>query len=230
MAIVRFKDLCIDDTDSDRGQHFWSQVLGLRIHRDNGRSGDQEYAWLEGTTPQQRVWINEVPEAKLVKNRVHLDVVATSLSELEALGARHLEDFERWTVMAAPDGQEFCAFLREEVPQYRLKDLVVDSQDPGPIAQWWHSVLGGELDRHDVHPWWWVDAIPGAPFESMDFVEVPEAKTAKNRVHWDVQVDGSAGVQGLLEAGASLLRAKGGDISWHVMADPDGNEFCVFAD
>jgi hypothetical protein len=64
----------------------------------------------------------------------------------------------------------------------------------------------------------------------MDFVEVPEPKAAKNRVHWDVQVDGAAGVQVLLGAGASLLRAKGGDISWHVMADPDGNEFCVFDD
>jgi catechol 2,3-dioxygenase-like lactoylglutathione lyase family enzyme len=230
MAIARFKDLCIDETDVSRGLHFWSQLLGLRIHRDSGGTGDDEHARLEGATPQQRVWINQVPEAKAVKNRVHLDVLATSLAELEALGARQVEDFERWTVMAAPDGQEFCAFLREEVPEYRLKDLVVDSQDPGSIAQWWHAVLGGELGRHDVHPWWWVDAIPGAPFESMDFVEVPEPKATKNRVHWDVQVDSAAGVQALLEAGASLLRANGGDISWHVMADPDGNEFCVFDD
>jgi len=53
---------------------------------------------------------------------------------------------------------------------------------------------------------------------------VPEPKTVKNRVHWDVFGD----VDRLVEAGARVLRERGGDISWTVMADPEGNEFCVF--
>jgi hypothetical protein len=44
-------------------------------------------------------------------------------------------------------------------------------------------------------------------------------------VHWDVSVNS---VQPLLDAGATLLRAKGGDIGCHVLADPEGNEFCAF--
>jgi catechol 2,3-dioxygenase-like lactoylglutathione lyase family enzyme len=221
MAIARFKDLCIDAVDPDGDMRFWSEVLGLRVLRED------DNAWLAGSTPQQVIWVNQVPEPKAVKNRVHLDVFAYSLSDLQDLGARFVEQFEHWTVMTDPDGQEFCAFLRDEVGKYRLKDLVVDSQDPEPIARWWHKVLGGVLDHHPDNPWWWIDKIPGAPFESLDFVEVEEPKTVKNRVHWDVLVPS---LQPLIDAGATLLRPRGGDISWHVMADPDGNEFCAFTD
>ena len=57
------------------------------------------------------------------------------------------------------------------------------------------------------------------------FVPVPEPKTVKNRIHWDVL---APDVDALLAAGATLLRAPDDDIGWHVLADPDGNEFCVF--
>ena len=56
---------------------------------------------------------------------------------------------------------------------------------------------------------------------------MPEPKTVKNRIHWDVS---AAAVQPLLDAGATLLRARDDEISWHVLADPEGNEFCVFLD
>jgi hypothetical protein len=58
---------------------------------------------------------------------------------------------------------------------------------------------------------------------------VPEPKAAKNRVHWDVTLVGST-VENLVVAGARLLRAQDDDIRWSVMADPEGNEFCVFAE
>jgi len=62
----------------------------------------------------------------------------------------------------------------------------------------------------------------------MDFVPVHEPKTAKNRVHWDVTVPDVESVAALVTAGATLLREPGGDIGWHVLADPEGNEFCAF--
>jgi hypothetical protein len=65
------------------------------------------------------------------------------------------------------------------------------------------------------------------PIQTMDFVPVPESKTAKNRVHWDVTASEPAA---LVAAGATLLREPGGDIGWWVLADPDGNEFCAFTD
>ena len=54
---------------------------------------------------------------------------------------------------------------------------------------------------------------------------VPEPKTVKNRIHWDVDVDD---VQRLLDHGATVLRGADDVVSWHVLADPEGNEFCAF--
>jgi hypothetical protein len=53
---------------------------------------------------------------------------------------------------------------------------------------------------------------------------VPEPKTVKNRIHWDVV----GPVAGLVSAGATVRRAPDDEISWTVLADPDGNEFCAF--
>ncbi len=53
----------------------------------------------------------------------------------------------------------------------------------------------------------------------------PEPKVVKNRVHHDVDGDTAA----LLALGATLVRRRDGDIRWDVLADPEGNEFCVFA-
>ena len=64
------------------------------------------------------------------------------------------------------------------------------------------------------------------PILTMDFVPVPEPKTVKNRIHWDVTVPG---VAPLVEAGATVLREPGGGIGWHVLADPEGNEFCILS-
>ncbi len=73
----------------------------------------------------------------------------------------------------------------------------------------------------------YVDRVPGAPYDSLDFAPVPEPKTVKNRIHLDVT---TADVDALVAAGATVLRAKDDQIGWTVMADPDGNEFCAFTD
>ena len=56
------------------------------------------------------------------------------------------------------------------------------------------------------------------------FAPVPEPKTVKNRIHWDVE---TTDVQALLDRGATVLRGPDDDIDWHVLADPEGNEFCA---
>ena len=63
--------------------------------------------------------------------------------------------------------------------------------------------------------------IPGAPFASLDAVPVPEPKAAKNRVHLDVVGD----VAEIVGHGATILDEQP---RWTVLADPEGNEFCVF--
>lgn len=230
MAVARWKDLCIDASDAGRIAEFWGAALGLRVERLD--DGD---AVLRGDVPTETIWINQVPEPKSVKHRVHIDVRAREIEPLVALGATVLspaaESGRPWTVMSDPEGGEFCVFLRDVLgtdPAARLYALVVDTAD-GPsseaIAGWWADVLGGRRDD-DGRGFWWAEGAPGLPFESIDFVPVPEPKAVKNRLHWDVESDD---LDSLVAAGAVVLAEPTDSTPWHVCADPDGNEFCVFA-
>ena len=223
MALASFKDLCMDAVDPARLGPFWAQVLGLSWQPDDDGEG-----LLRGPTPQHTIWINRVTEPRTVKHRVHLDVYARRLADLEALGSTVVTpegDDRRWTVMADPEGGEYCAFLRDSLPADRLHGLEVDSADAVAQAQWWGAVYGAPVVHHPG--WSAVEKIPGMPILTMDFAPVPEPKTVKNRIHWDVTVPD---VQPLIDAGATLLRPPDEEIRWHVLADPEGNEFCAFTD
>jgi catechol 2,3-dioxygenase-like lactoylglutathione lyase family enzyme len=222
MPIAAYQALCIDAADQAGSEAFYAALLGLQIHR-----GERGNTWLAGPTPQHLVWINQVAEHKSVKNRIHLDVHCGSIEEVTRLGARVLvpQNGEiRWTVLADPEGQEFCAFVRAEPPSYRLYEIVVDCADPAAVAGWWGEVFGARA--HDQGPdSAYLEAVPGVPFEAFSFNRVPEPKAAKNRVHWDVDVDS---VELLTDVGATVLRAPDDEIRWTIMADPEGNEFCAF--
>ena len=220
MATAAFKDLCIDAVDDERMSRFWAAALGLqrRHHPDSSWS-------LTGPTQQHGVWVNAVPEPVSVKQRVHIDVHAASVAEVEAFGATRAPGAFPWTVMRDPEGGELCVFERaaEELPDYRLYEVVVDSADPASIAGWWADVLDAHL-VHDPRGFSYLDEVPGVPFDSFDFIPVPEPKTVKNRIHWDV----TGSVPDLVSAGAAVLRERGDTTAWTVLADPEGNEFCVF--
>jgi Glyoxalase-like domain len=225
MTIARWKELCMDTADGETLGRFWAEAGGLGF-RPDAEAGD-----LHGPTEGHGIAMCRVPETKTVKHRVHLDVYASSLEHLTALGASVVLPAEesgfRWTVMADPEGGEFCSFPLDTGSEadYRIHGLVVDSADPQAIAGWWHEVLGGDLKTDAGHGWWWLENVPGMPILTMDFVPVPEPKTVKNRIHWDVY--GSP--DELRDQGATLLRPRDEEIGWDVMADPEGNEFCVFA-
>jgi catechol 2,3-dioxygenase-like lactoylglutathione lyase family enzyme len=209
-----FKDLVLDAIDASRAAHFWTDALGLQVSADRGST-----IRLDGPTRQHSVWINAVPEPHTVKNRMHLDVHTGSVESLVELGATVLEEFPRWTMMADPDGGEFCAFVRDPVPEGRLYEIVLDVHDAERIARWWADVLGGRLDVEDDA--WSVEDVPGAPFEYLVLSPTDEPKTVKNRVHLDVHAD----VGALVAAGATVVASLP---EWTVLADPEGNEFCAF--
>jgi hypothetical protein len=215
MAPAAYKDLCLDAVDPPRLGRFWAAVLGLEL-ADAGE-GD---VVLRGPSPQHTVWINAVPEPKTVKNRMHLDVHARSLDELLALGATVVDEQPRWTVMADPEGGEFCAFVRAEPPPYRLYEVGLDAADARRVGRWWAELLDGRY-VDEGKEFVWIADIPGAPFESLDVAPVPEPKSAKNRVHLDVVGD----VAEIVARGATVLDEQP---RWTVMADVEGNEFCVF--
>jgi hypothetical protein len=224
LPLATFKDLSLDATDSSRLGPFWAAALALTWHPP---ASSEQVGRLTGPTPQHTIWLAEVPEPKTVKQRVHLDIYTEALADLEALGATVVEPQHgdrRWTVMADVEGGEFCAFLRDELPPDRLHGVVVDSTDPHAQAEWWGAAYGAEIVHHD-DGYSTVEQVPGMPILTMDFVPVPEPKAVKNRIHWDVIGD----ADGLLAAGATLLRCADDEIRWTVLADPEGNEFCVFS-
>ena len=123
----------------------------------------------------------------------------------------------------------------------RLTEIVVDCHDPAAQAAFWAAALGYQVVRTEqgqveVAPWEreppdlaeQVRQAPAVP--TLVFVAVPEAKTVKNRLHLDLRpVDRSheAEVERLIGLGARRADVGQGEVPWVVLADPEGNEFCV---
>ena len=116
----------------------------------------------------------------------------------------------------------------------RLVHLVVDAADPPGLARFWSAALGWEVAAEEpgevvVWPHGYDYPAPGAL--PLVFVPVPEPKTVKNRVHLDLasaSVDHQAAEVGrLLGLGATRADIGQRDVPWVVLADPEGNEFCV---
>jgi len=108
----------------------------------------------------------------------------------------------------------------------RFKDLCLDANDNASIAAWWCRALGyvrrdPDVEPHD--PICIVDPEDAGP--SIWINEVPEPKVVKNRMHIDV----IGLTDELLTLDATLVRARDADIEWDILADPEGNEFCVFS-
>lgn len=224
MPDASFKDLVIDATDGPLLAAFWSAALGLRSRPAGDSPAD---ALLEGGVPEQAIWINQVPEPRSVKQRVHLDV-HTPVSELLALGATVDTEYDGWTVLRDPEGGEFCALLDRDTAgtRYRAAELVVDAADPEAVCAWWADRFGLAVQQDAAVAWSWLEGA-GLPCR-MSFNPVPEPKTVKNRIHWDVWGE----TESFLDAGATLLTAREDSpdsrVFWDVLADPEGNEFCVF--
>ncbi|MEV7796211.1 VOC family protein [Streptomyces sp. NPDC087512] len=120
----------------------------------------------------------------------------------------------------------------------RFTELAVDCHDPEGLAAFWCEALGFEvIDRGEgkVEIGSWVPTVEEVRARQMPptllFVRVPEGRVVKNRLHLDISpVDAGTDeeVARLLALGATRTDVgQGPDRSWVVMADPEGNEFCV---
>ena len=102
--------------------------------------------------------------------------------------------------------------------------LAIDCHDHPELARWWRRLLGGEVEVDDDG-----DATLYTLDElTIDFLRVPEAKTAKNRLHLDLRTsDLGAAIEQAIALGATRADDvyDGGD--WQVLRDPEGNEFCL---
>ncbi|MEU5903372.1 VOC family protein [Micromonospora sp. NPDC047467] len=220
---------------------FWAEVLGWDV--------SSEGPGVTNLEPEGFVYPDPVavcldlvlsPEPKTVKNRVHVDLATTSVAHqaevvarLRDLGATPTDVGQGdvpWTVMADPEGNEFCVL--DPRPLYRdtgpIAAVVVDCVDPRVMARFWGSAMDWTL--HEVTDDKAVLRSAAGVGPYLEFIRTREVKTVWNRVHLDVRPYPGGDV----EVEAARLRALGAtaidlDVPWTVLADPEGNEFCLLA-
>jgi predicted enzyme related to lactoylglutathione lyase len=229
--------LCVDANDPLRLARFWAGVLGWE-------PADQAGAGV-GLLPSDdtgfRMRFLPTRERKSGQNRMHLDLTSTSLEHQEQtvarsleLGGRHLDVGQRpeegHVVLADPEGNEFCVLEPGN-------DFLADCGFVGALAcdgsqevgYFWSRALGWPLvwdqDQETA-----IRSPHGGP--KITWGGPPVApKAGRNRLHLDlappVEGDQRAEVDRLVSLGATRVDLGHGDPSRAVLADPDGNEFCV---
>ncbi|MFC6064522.1 VOC family protein [Streptomyces ochraceiscleroticus] len=108
-----------------------------------------------------------------------------------------------------------------------LYQIAVDAHDVHRMARFWADVLDWQIVFEEAD-----EVIIGASAEALPgivFLPVPEAKAGKNRLHLDLTPDDQeAEVARILALGARRVDVgQGANVTWTVLADPEGNEFCV---
>ena len=110
------------------------------------------------------------------------------------------------------------------------EQVIVDCRDSVGLGRWWAEALGwvvveDDPDEFEIRPA--PDTVPG-----LLFAETAEPKTTKNRLHLDLRPDDQlAEVERFLALGATRVDVgQTGEESWVVLADPEGNEFCILGE
>ena len=234
---VRLHHIVIDAHDLPGLARFWTQALGWKV------LSEREREIVIGTDENASVGMCFMPvtDLKTVKNRVHLDLTSIAqdrdqeIERLLALGARRVDigqtGAESWTVLADPEGNEFCVL--EPRPVYAgtgpVAAVVAGCADPAALAGFWELAAG--FTRIHSEDGFWSLRSPAQVGPFLELLRVPGAKTVKNRVHLDVRQqageDQAQAVAALRAAGAKPADVGQGDVAWSVLTDPEGNEFCV---
>ncbi|WP_089327713.1 VOC family protein [Actinomadura meyerae] len=228
-------------SDTALGQ-FWADALGWDV--------DSEGPGVTNLAPQGIEWpdpagfyidLVAVPDPETVKYRIHLDLATTSeahqaemVARLRELGATPADIGQGdvpWTVLADPEGNVFCVLEPREM--YRdtgpIAAVVVDCADPRAMAKFWDEALNWTLhevtDKHAV-----LRAADGTgPY--LEFLRKPEERAWWNRIHFDLIPEPfdakEAEVARLRKLGAADVDLGQGKVPWTVLADTEGNEFCV---
>lgn len=228
--------VAFDANDRVALARFWAAALEWEYDEDDGCSiaarGDGRLPRLEFAT---------APNEKQSASWMHFDLSTTSIEDQRAtverlveLGARHIDIGQgpdsHHVVLADPEGNELCILEPgNSFVDYssRLGSLTCDGTPT--VGYFWSEVLGWPLvwDQDDETA---VRAPDGGVFITWGGPPVVPKHT-KNRLHIDIAppVDGDqrAEVERLLALGATRVDIGQGDVSWVVLADPDGNELCV---
>jgi predicted enzyme related to lactoylglutathione lyase len=229
--------LCFDANDPQRLARFWAAVLGWEMA---GGPGDGAVL-LPGDDTGFRIRFPATQQQKAGQNHMHFDLTSASLADQQETvarslraGARHIDIGQRpeegHVVLADPEGNEFCVI---EPGNNFLAGCGFVGAVAGDGSQetgyFWSQALGWPLvwdqDQETA-----IRSPHGGPKITWGGPPLM-ARTGKNRLHFDlappVHGDQQEEVDRLVSLGAARADIGQGEVSWVVMADPDGHEFCV---
>ena len=241
---LRLVQLNVKARDHAALGRFWAEALGWVSRSGPGATSAAPvgFVW---TDPDAAVCVDviAVPDPETVKYRAHIELATTSAAHRAELVTRLIglgstpsdvgQDDVPWTVLADPEGNVFCVLEPREIygDTGPIAALVVDCADPRDLARFWGEAMGwtvhdGTDDRALLR-----SAKGVGPY--LEFLRTPHLKETRHRVHLDVVPcpgDGQAAeVARLRTLGATSADVGQGDAPWIVLADPEGNEFCVLA-
>ncbi len=184
-----------------------------------------------------------VPGLKGGKNRVHLDLASRSAQHQAALvdkvlglGAARVDIGQGdvpWAVLADPEGNEFCVLepRSDYLDTGPVAAVVIDSPDPQAGAAFWELAAGWPPQASE--PDFASLRSPAGTGPFLEFLRSADPKVVKNRLHVDVAPPAGGDVRAetarLTGAGARPADIGQGEVGWVVLADPQGNEFCVLS-
>jgi predicted enzyme related to lactoylglutathione lyase len=229
----RLLALCFDANDPNRLADFWAGVLGWERAEDG-------IALVPNDDTGFRLRFAPTEAPKVGQNRMHFDLTSTTLEQQQETVARALElggqhvdvgqlPEEEHVVLGDPEGNEFCVI---EPGNNFLADCgfigAVSCDGSQEVGYFWSKALEWPLvwdqDQETA-----IRSPQGGPKITWGGPPLPP-KTGKNRLHFDLSPangDQQAEVDRLISLGANRIDIGQADPGWVVMADPDGNEFCV---
>jgi hypothetical protein len=229
--------LAFDANDPIRLGRFWAGVLSRELADDP----DGGVVLLPNDDTEFRIEFFPTREPKTGPNQMHFDLTSTSLDDQQqtvaralGLGARHIDVGQRpeegHVVLADPEGNEFCVI---EPGNTFLADTgrigALSSDGTQEVGYFWSQALGWPLvwDQDEETA---IQSPHGGTKITWGGPPVA-AKTGKNRLHLDLAPpaggDQQAEADRLVSLGATRIDIGQGEVSWVVMGDPDGNEFCL---
>ncbi|MGO4614744.1 VOC family protein [Nocardia sp. 2YAB30] len=219
---------------------FWAELLGWAVTLD--RPDEVDVAAPDPDGLDIALAFLPAARAKSGKNRMHLDLASRSVdhqrTQVEralALGAHPVDIGQGavpWTVLADPEGNEFCVLEpREEyVGTGAVAAIVVDTRDPARLAEFWSAASGWPVTHHDARMAG-LRSVTGLG-SWLEFVRNPDRGSGRTGLHLDLTSfpadDQAAEVARLRAAGATPREptaAGSGRADWLALADPETNEF-----
>ena len=240
---TRLTTVVIDAAHPGALAHWWSEAIGWPITFVAPDEVVVEPAGNGQSYDVPALVFVPVDDPKTTKNRVHLDLASDStdhqaelVARLVAAGAGHADVGQSdvpWVVLADPEGNEFCVLEPRDrhIGRGPIASIVVDAADPSTIARFWVAASG------------WPIAVErrrgGQPAQPPRAASRPRFRAGRRRQGG--QEPGPPRRRAVRGRGPRSRRSldswrsapthidvgQGSDVSWVVLADPEGNEFCV---